>query len=386
MLVLVVDDDPVTSEIIVEDLRQFGYEVVTASNGREAFDLIRSGQFHLVVSDWQMPEMSGLELCQEIRKRQWSGYIYVILLTSQTGVENVVAGLNAGADDFLTKPFHPQELRVRLRTGERILSLESRDLVIFALAKLAEFRDKDTGTHLERMREYSRILADELSRWPKYESVIDGDYVQLIYLTSPLHDIGKVGVPDSVLLKPARLTPEEFEVMKEHTLIGGDTLRAVAEGTPTAQFLVMAQDIAMTHHERFDGRGYPNGLAGGQIPLCGRIVALADVYDALRSKRVYKSAFTHETARSTIVQESGKQFDPDIVQAFLNREAEFIAVANRFQNAASVTLRDNTAGDNSTASMPGNSAAQTVCAAKSRTAAPISLPLDSTSGNVAAPV
>jgi putative two-component system response regulator len=386
MLVLVVDDDPVTSEIIVEDLRQFGYEVVTASNGREAFDLIRTGQFHLVVSDWQMPEMSGLELCQEIRKRQWSGYIYVILLTSQTGVKNVVTGLNAGADDFLTKPFHPQELRVRLRTGERILSLESRDLVIFALAKLAEFRDKDTGTHLERMREYSRILADELSRWPKYESVIDGDYVQLIYLTSPLHDIGKVGVPDSVLLKPARLTPEEFEVMKQHTLIGGDTLRAVAEGAPTAQFLVMAQDIAMTHHERFDGRGYPSGLAGGQIPLCGRIVALADVYDALRSKRVYKSDFTHETARSTIVQESGKQFDPDIVQAFLNREAEFVAVADRFQNGASVTLRDNTAGNNSTTSMSGNSAAQSFCAAKSRSAAPISLPLDSTSSNAAAPV
>jgi putative two-component system response regulator len=343
MLVLVVDDDPVTSEIIVEDLRQFGHQVVTATNGREAFDLIRTGQFHLVVSDWQMPEMSGLELCQEIRKRQWSGYIYVILLTSQSGVENVVAGLKAGADDFLTKPFHPQELRMRLRTGERILSLESRDLVIFALAKLAEFRDKDTGTHLERMREYSRILADELSHWPKYEQVIDGDYVQLIYLTSPLHDIGKVGVPDCVLLKPARLTPEEFEIMKQHTVIGGDTLRAVAQGSPTAQFLVMAEDIAMTHHERFDGRGYPKGLSGEQIPLCGRIVALADVYDALRSKRVYKSAFNHETARSTILEESGKQFDPDVVQAFLNREQEFITIANRFQDAASAAAKSNSA-------------------------------------------
>jgi putative two-component system response regulator len=373
MLVLVVDDDPVTSEIIVEDLRQFGYEVVTASNGREAFDLIRTGQFHLVVSDWQMPEMSGLELCQEIRKRQWSGYIYVILLTSQSGVENVVAGLNAGADDFLTKPFHPQELRVRLRTGERILSLESRDLVIFALAKLAEFRDKDTGTHLERMREYSRILADELSRWPEYSTIIDGDYVQLIYLTSPLHDIGKVGIPDSVLLKPARLTPDEFTQMKQHTVIGGNTLRAVAEGAPTAQFLVMAQDIAMTHHERFDGSGYPNGLAGEQIPLCGRIVALADVYDALRSKRVYKSAFTHETARDTIVNESGKQFDPAVVQAFLNRESEFIAVANRFQAVASVALRDHPA-----------SATETEQRRNSQM--PIAVPLDSVQHNAAADV
>jgi putative two-component system response regulator len=343
MRVLVVDDDPVTSEIIVEDLRQFGYEVVAASNGREAFDLIRTGQFHLVISDWQMPEMSGLELCREIRKRQWSGYVYVILLTSRSGVENVVCGLNAGADDFLSKPFHPQELRMRLRTGERILALESRDLVIFAMAKLAEFRDKDTGTHLERMREYSRILADELSHWPKYAPVVDGDYVQLIYLTSPLHDIGKVGVPDSVLLKPARLTPEEFDLMKQHTVLGGKTLRAVAAGRPTAQFLVMAQDIAMTHHERFDGHGYPSGLAGEHIPLCGRIVALADVYDALRSKRVYKGALSHQTARDTIVQESGKQFDPDVVQAFLQREEEFIGVADRFQDDAPMTLRDNSA-------------------------------------------
>jgi putative two-component system response regulator len=343
MQVLVVDDDPITSEIIVEDLRQFGYDVVTASNGREAFDLIRTGQFHLVISDWQMPEMSGLELCREIRKRQWSGYIYVILLTSRSGVENVVCGLNAGADDFLTKPFQPQELRMRLRTGERILALESRDLVIFAMAKLAEFRDKDTGTHLERMREYSRILADELSQWPKYSSVIDGDYVQLIYLTSPLHDIGKVGIPDSVLLKPGKLTPQEFELMKQHTFIGGNTLRAVAEGSPTAQFLVMAQDIAMTHHERFDGSGYPYGLAGGEIPLCGRIVALADVYDAMRSKRVYKEAMNHETARDTIVAETGKHFDPDVMQAFLNREAEFIAVADQFEEGASMTLRNNMA-------------------------------------------
>ena len=373
MLVLVVDDDPVTSEIIVEDLRQFGYEVVTASNGREAFDLIRTGQFHLVVSDWQMPEMSGLELCQEIRKRQWSGYIYVILLTSQSGVENVVTGLNAGADDFLTKPFHPQELRVRLRTGERILSLESRDLVIFALAKLAEFRDKDTGTHLERMREYSRILADELSRWPEYSTIIDGDYVQLIYLTSPLHDIGKVGIPDSVLLKPAKLTPDEFTQMKQHTVIGGNTLRAVAEGAPTAQFLVMAQDIAMTHHERFDGSGYPNGLAGEKIPLCGRIVALADVYDALRSKRVYKIAFTHETARDEIVKEAGKHFDPAVVRAFMNREAEFIEVANRFQAKASAALGDDSASATG-AERPRNSMA------------PVSVPINAASDIMGAPV
>ena len=232
MRVLVVDDDLVTREIIVEDLRHFGYEVTAASDGREAFELVRTGLYRLVVSDWQMPHMSGLELCREIRKRSWSGYIYYILLTLRGGVDNVVCGLDAGADDFLTKPFQPQELRLRLRTGERVLALESRDLMIFAMAKLAESRDSDTGAHLERMREYSRILADELSRWPKYFDKIDGDYVQLIYQTSPLHDIGKVGVPDSVLLKPGRLTPEEREIMQRHTTLGGETLQTVARANP----------------------------------------------------------------------------------------------------------------------------------------------------------
>jgi putative two-component system response regulator len=334
MRVLVVDDDSVTCEILVEDLRQFGYDVTAATNGREAFELVRTGQFHLIVSDWQMPEMSGLDLCREIRKRQWSGYIYVILLTSRTGADNVVCGLNAGADDFLSKPFHPQELRMRLRTGERILSLESRDLMIFAMAKLAESRDKDTGAHLERMREYSRILAEELSSWPKYSEIIDGDYVQLIYLTSPLHDIGKVGIPDTVLLKPGRLTVEEFEVMKQHTLLGGETLKAVAGSRPDAQFLTMAYDIAMTHHEHFDGRGYPSGLRGDAIPISGRIVALADVYDALRSKRIYKQAFDHQMARQTILDARGKQFDPDVVDAFLKREKEIIEIAREFNDHA----------------------------------------------------
>jgi putative two-component system response regulator len=339
MKVLVVDDDAVTCELIVEDLRHFGYDVTAATNGKEAFDLVRTGRFHLVVSDWQMPEMNGLDLCREIRKRNWAGYIYVILLTSRSGVDNIVCGLNAGADDFLTKPFHPQELRMRLRTGERVLALESRDLMIFAMAKLAESRDKDTGAHLERMREYSRILADELSTWPKYCDQIDGDYVQLIYLTSPLHDIGKVGIPDAVLLKPGSLTPEEFDIMKQHAVLGGETLSAVAQARPDAQFLTMAQEIAMTHHERWDGTGYPNHVKGEKIPLCGRIVALADVYDALRSKRVYKPAYSHQTARSLIMEGRGTQFDPDIVEAFLNRENEFMAVADQLNDDPRVSMQ-----------------------------------------------
>jgi putative two-component system response regulator len=332
MRVLVVDDDPVTTEIVVHDLRHYGYDVTAASNGLEAFELVRSGRFRLVVSDWQMPVMDGLELCREIRKRNSYGYVYFILLTSSAGVANVVHGLDAGADDFLTKPFQPEELLMRLRTGERILALEGRDLLIFAMAKLAESRDNETGAHLERMREYSRILADELSRWPKFRQTVDGDYVQLLYLTSPLHDIGKVGIPDAVLLKPGRLTTEEFAVMKTHTLLGGETLNSVARSRAEGEFLTMARDIALTHHEWFNGNGYPYRLREEEIPLCGRLVSLADVYDALTSKRVYKPAYCHETARRIILEGRGTQFDPDVVQAFLNREQDFLSTARQLHD------------------------------------------------------
>jgi putative two-component system response regulator len=213
--------------------------------------------------------------------------------------------------------------------------------MIFAMAKLTESRDVDTGAHLERMREYSRILAEELSTWPKFSEIIDGDYVQLLYLTSPLHDIGKVAVSDSVLLKPGRLTPEEFEQMKKHTIYGGDTLQSVAAARPEAHFLVMARDIALTHHERFDGKGYPYGLSGERIPLCGRIVALADVYDALTSKRVYKEAFSHEEAKRIILEGCGTQFDPDIVEAFKKREHDFISIGREFRDGPQLSAPSN---------------------------------------------
>ncbi|NQT40304.1 MAG: response regulator [Planctomycetes bacterium] len=334
MRVLAVEDDCVSAEILENSLKHFGFEVTTAKNGREAFELIRTGRYRLVVSDWEMPEMNGVELCRQIRQRQWSSYIYVILVTSHNEVGSVVEGLNAGADDFLAKPFQPEELRVRLRTGERILSLESRDVVIFALAKLAESRDPETGAHLERMREYCRILGEELSRWDKFRHDVDGQYVQLLYLTSPLHDIGKVGIPDRVLLKPGRLTPEEFEIMKQHAVIGGSTLDAAARAYPEAQFLTMAREIALTHHERYDGTGYPRSLHGEEIPLCGRITAVADVYDALTTRRVYKPAISHETAREMIIEGRGTQFDPDVIEAFLRHEEDFVEVGRRFDEQA----------------------------------------------------
>jgi putative two-component system response regulator len=337
MRLLIVDDDEIAREMLQHTLVEAGYDVDTASNGRAALEILRAGACRLVISDWVMPEMDGIELCRAIRTGDFAGYVYVILLTSRDRTEDVVAGLSAGADDFIVKPFQPAELHVRVRAGERILSLETRDLAIFALAKLAESRDPDTGAHLERMRQYSRILAQHLCERGKFGDQMDANYVRMIYLTSPLHDIGKVGIPDSVLLKPGRLSDREFEIMKRHTTIGAKTLGAALLEHPGVDFLRMGRDIALTHHEQFDGSGYPNGLAGHEIPLCGRIVALADVYDALTTKRVYKDAFSVEVARSIILEGAGSHFDPEIVEAFVQCEDQFIAVQQHYAEAELVT-------------------------------------------------
>ncbi len=328
--VLVVDDDPFTVELLENALWQFGYEVETATNGAEAIERYRKFGPRFLVSDVEMPEMSGVELCRAIRKRASCQYTYVILLTSHSDPDAVDEGLNAGADDYICKPFRPEELRLRLESGKRLLQLEGRDMMIFSLAKLAESRSEETGLHLERIREYCRILSLDLMTQPKFEHVVDAQFVELIYQTSPLHDIGKVGTPDAILMKPGKLTAEEFEIMKRHTIIGGDTLRASVEAYPEAKFLMMALDIALKHHERWDGSGYPFGLRGGEIPLAARIVAVADVYDALTSKRSYKEAQNHEMACDIIRQGRGSHFDPSLVESFNRCELDFKEVSERF--------------------------------------------------------
>lgn len=324
--ILVVDDDEVCRELICAVLEDSGYASAMATNGAEAYRLVCENEFRIVISDWQMPNMSGIELCERLRQRCFGDYVYFILLTSLDGKDHLLQGLQAGADDFLTKPCDPYELQMRVRVAERIVSLENRDLIVFSLAKLAEARDPETGAHLERMREYSRLIAYSLAATGKYAGLVDADFIRAIYLTSPLHDIGKVGIPDDILLKPGKLTAEEFEVMKQHAIIGGNTLDAAYMACPKAEYLRLARDIACTHHEKFDGTGYPKGLKGEEIPLCGRIVALADVYDALTTKRIYKEAFSHEAARQIILESSGKHFDPDIVQAFLQQERRFVEI------------------------------------------------------------
>ncbi|RMF41672.1 MAG: response regulator [Planctomycetota bacterium] len=330
--ILVVDDDPLCRDMLQAVLTDMGFVVDTAEDGQTAYEMVCFGDFRIVISDWQMPGMSGIELCEKLRSRRLGEYVYIILLSALGGTENLVRGLQAGADDFLSKPFDPVELHVRLNTARRIVSLENRDLIVFSMAKLAESRDSDTGAHLERMREYSRLLAQELSRTPKYENEIDSDFIRAIFLTSPLHDIGKVGIPDHILLKPGKLTPEEFEIMKQHVTIGCQTLDAAYTACPSAEYLRLARDIAATHHEKFDGTGYPHGLRGTEIPLCGRIVALADVYDALTTKRVYKDAMPHQQARKIIVESRGTHFDPDIVDAFLRQEDAFQEVRRKLDD------------------------------------------------------
>jgi putative two-component system response regulator len=223
----------------------------------------------------------------------------------------------------MTKPFDREELAARIKVGERLLALETRDLAIFGMAKLAESRDPETGQHLERVRLFCREISGELQRHPAFAGTVGASFLRSIFVTSPLHDIGKVAIPDRILLKPSRLTDEEFEVMKRHTLHGARTVEAALHRYPSAGFLLMARDIALTHHERFDGRGYPLALRGRAIPLAGRIAALADVYDAITSKRIYKQAQTHEVACEIIRRGAGTQFDPDIVKAFKALEHRF---------------------------------------------------------------
>jgi response regulator RpfG family c-di-GMP phosphodiesterase len=208
----------------------------------------------------------------------------------------------------------------------------ARMATILALAKLAEHRDDDTGIHLERMREYARIIADEMARKPNYIGYITEEYIEDIYHSSILHDIGKVGIPDAILLKPGKLTPDEFEIIKRHSTLGGDILTDIEAGIEGQTFLTLGKEIAYYHHEKWDGTGYPKGLKGEQIPLSARIVALADVYDALTSERIYKKAITHEKAKEIITHANGKHFDPDVVDSFLTREEDFKMIWEKMHN------------------------------------------------------
>jgi len=285
----------------------------------------------VIITDWMMPEMTGVELCSRIRKAEGDQYTYIIMITSKDSPDDLETAMQYGVDDFIAKPFRKQELAARLRPAQRTVQLQTRDIVIFSMAKLAESRDPETGNHLERIRHYSRTLARTLKANEVFADELDESFIENIFQTSPLHDIGKVGIPDYVLLKPDRLDDSEFNTMKAHTIIGHNTLNDAFSRYPEAEYLQMSADIALSHHEKYNGTGYPNGIAENTIPLSARIVAVADVYDALVSKRVYKQALSTDIARSIIVKDRGAHFDPLIVDAFLACEPNFIEICSEFK-------------------------------------------------------
>ena len=330
MKILIVDDELVSRKKLDLLVRSLGHETLVASDGVEGWEGWKKERPRMVITDWMMPRMDGLELCTRIREAEGSQYIYIIMVTSREDVNDLVRGMDAGADDFITKPFIKAELAVRIRAGERISGFESRDIVIFSLARLAESRDSETGHHLERIRHYSKELTAAILEQDNPPQEIDALFLDNIFLTSPLHDIGKVGIPDHILLKPGRLDDEEMQIMRRHSIIGFNTINEALKKYPKADYLRMSAEIALSHHERFDGAGYPNGLKAGEIPLSARIVALADVYDALVSKRVYKEAYQHGIAKTIIEKDRGRSFDPMVVDAFLSCEDKFVEICERF--------------------------------------------------------
>ncbi|MBU1247242.1 MAG: response regulator [Proteobacteria bacterium] len=316
--ILVVEDSKFQRNTLVRVLEALGYEILAAKDGLEGLKMFDKHQPRLVITDLEMPRMDGFGLIELIRTREIN-YTYIIVLTALTDKDNLVKGLELGADDFLVKPVNPEELRVRLNSAERIFRLQTQDKLIFALAQLADCRSPETGNHLKRVKQFVRLLAEELARLGDEE--LTPPVISILESMSVLHDIGKVAIPDSILNKPGKYNKLEIGIMSKHTNIGGQLLEDIYQETGSEQ-LKIAKDIVLHHHERYDGTGYPAGLKGEGIPLAARIMALADVFDALGNPRCYKKAFSLEKCREIIVGDKGKQFDPQIVDAYLAREQE----------------------------------------------------------------
>jgi putative two-component system response regulator len=360
--VLVVDDNEMNRDMLSRRLERQGYRVDVAVDGARALAMVGRGGFDLVLLDIMMPEMNGYQVLERLKSNPESRHIPVIMISALEEMESVVRCIELGAEDYVLKPFNPvllkarvgaclekkrlhdQEMRYRAqieqantvlehRVREQVKVISDAQLgAIFAMSKLAESRDPETGEHLERMREYCRILSVALGKLPRYARVIDDRFVDTIYSASPLHDVGKVGIPDGVLLKPGKLTEREWVIMRTHPMIGAQTLLQVNKEYPGNLLLQVGMQIAGGHHEKWDGSGYPFGMKAEEIPLVARILALGDVYDALTSKRCYKDAFTHEASRSIIVEQRGRHFDPEVVDAFLATEAEFQKVREFYQD------------------------------------------------------
>lgn len=360
-LVLVVDDDPAVLASLNDTLR-VDYRTRVATSGERAIDLANiEPRPDLILLDVEMPGIDGYEACRHLKADPATRDIPVIFLSGRQDAVDVSRGLDLGAADYVAKPIVPAILRARVRTQLRLAEsrlqlkdqnrlleqlvsqrtseltrqsetvLRTQETTIFALGALAETRDNETGNHIRRTQGYMRALAEALfpQFGPRYGN--DPAVFDLIWKSAPLHDIGKVGIPDSILLKPGKLTDAEFEQMKQHTMLGRKALGITEDQVRSGQsFLAIASQIACFHHEKWNGRGYPEGLAGEAIPLPARMMAVADVYDALVSARVYKAAMPHADALTIIREDRGRQFDPSVVDCFIEREAHMRSIAREY--------------------------------------------------------
>jgi putative two-component system response regulator len=344
--IMVVDDTPQNLRLLESLLTERGYQVFALPSGDMALRAAAKSPPDLILLDIDMPGLTGYEVCERLKADERLAEIPIIFISALSETVDKVRAFEVGGVDYVTKPIKFDEVAARVATHLKLRALqaslekhnkqleevvaaqvkqisESQMATIFALAKLAENRDTDTGEHLERVQEYCRVLASALGESSRYSELIGEGFIANIYQASPLHDIGKVAIPDEVLLKPGRLTESEFEVMKTHATIGAQTLMAVLERYPENTFLRMGIEIARYHHERWDGAGYPEGIAGERIPLSARVMAVVDVYDAFRSDRCYRSGLTHEATRTIILDGEGTQFDPVIAGKFEELETTF---------------------------------------------------------------
>jgi len=342
--ILIVDDAPKNIQVVANILGDEKYDISYATNGRRALELISENDFDMLLLDVMMPEMDGYEVCRKIKKNNFHNDMPVIFITAKTDKESLVEAFDAGAQDYITKPFNSAELVVRVETHLKLKAfedsqqvvidnalaelnmlnkeiIETQKEVIFTMGSIGETRSKETGLHVKRVAEYSRQFA-LLCGLESYEA-------DLIAMASPMHDIGKVGIPDSILNKKGRLTEEEFEVMKTHAQIGYEMLKHSER-----PIMRTAAIIALGHHEKWDGSGYPQGLAGKDINLYSRITALADVFDALGSDRCYKKAWEDEDIFELLEKQSGKHFDPTLVDMFFGNIDRFFEIRSQYKDMA----------------------------------------------------
>jgi putative two-component system response regulator len=353
--VLAVDDVPENLGLLGALLQGAGYRVKAASSGSTALRYAaREPIPDLILLDVMMPDMDGYQVMEALQDDPATRDIPVIFLTALNATEEEERGFQLGAADYITKPIRPSVVLARVRTqidakrardwlkdhnavlGAEVVRRMAENVMIQtasirALAHLAEIRDNETGNHILRTQAYVHLLASRLRDHPKFSDTLSRDYIDLVSRSAPLHDIGKVGIPDAILLKPGKLTPEEWVIMKTHARLGADAIEQAERDMDTPlEFLALAKEIARWHHERWDGSGYPDGLQGEDIPVSARLMALADVFDALISKRVYKEAMSFQQARDIILSERGRHFDPVVVDAFVSAFDDCVAIARSY--------------------------------------------------------